>query len=149
VVVIGSPIQGSSLSVLLKLAGCRTIAKLVYRMMNALKLGIRIASPIITRESQWPAMIHQDLDKVTLESFLLSISSLRQTDLTPQLAPIYQPVMGMYGNRDVIVNPNQWSVLEAGIKRVRIERFRHAGHFIMLDEPKKFNSMLKDYLDSK
>lgn len=148
VVVIGSPIQGSSLSLLLKLAGCRTIANLVYQMMDTLKLGIRFAAPVITRESQWPAMIHQDLDQVTLESFLLSISSLRQTDLTPHLAPIYQPVMGMYGDRDVIVNPKQWCVLESGIKRIRIERFKHAGHFIMLDEPHKFKSTLKDYLDS-
>ena len=148
VVVIGSPIEGSSLSVLLKLASIRTIAKIVYRMMDVLKLGIRIAAPIITRESQWPAMIHRDLNQVTLESFLLSISSLRQTNLTHQLAPIYQPVMGMYGDRDVIVNPNQWSILDASIQRVRIERFRRAGHFIMLDEPHKFKSILKDYLDS-
>ncbi len=147
IVVIGSPIEGSSLSILLKLAGIRTIANLVYRMMNALKLGIRLAAPIITRESQWPAMIHRDLNQVTLESFLLSISSLRQTNLTHQLAPIYQPVMGMYGDRDVIVNPNQWSLLDTHLQRVRIERFRRAGHFIMLDEPQQFKTILKDYLD--
>ena len=147
VVVIGSPIEGSSLSVLLKLASIRTIAKLVYRMMDALKIAIRLASPIITRERQWPAMIHRDLNQVTLESFLLSISSLRQTDLTPQLAPIYQPVMGMYGDRDVIVNPNQRNLLDANLQRVRIERFRRAGHFIMLDEPHQFKTILKEYLD--
>lgn len=148
VVVIGSPIEGSSLSILLKLASIRTIANLVYRMMNALKIGIRIAAPVITRESQWPEMIHQDLNQVTLESFLLSISSLRETNLTPQLAPIYQPVMGMYGDRDVIVNPNQWNLLDAYLQRVRIERFRRAGHFIMLDEPLQFKTILKEYLDS-
>lgn len=148
VVVIGSPIEGSSLSLLLKLASIRTIAKLVYAAMDILKLGIRLAAPIITRESRWPAMIHQDLNHVTLESFLLSISSLRQTDLTQQLAPIYQPVMGMYGDRDVIVNPNQWSVLDMYLRRVSIQRFKRAGHFIMLDEPLQFKNSLKAYLDS-
>ena len=148
VVVVGSPIEGSSLSVLLKLASIRRIANLVYRMMDALKIGIRLAAPIITRESQWPAMIQRDLNQVTLESFLLSISSLRETNLTPQLAPIYQPVMGMYGDRDVIVNPNQWNLLDKYLQRVRIERFRRAGHFIMLDEPHKFKTILKEYLDS-
>jgi pimeloyl-ACP methyl ester carboxylesterase len=148
IVVIGSPIEGSSLSILLKLAGIRTIANLVYRMMNALKFGIRLAAPIITRESQWPAMIHRDLNQVTMESFLLSISSLRQTNLTHQLSPIYQPVMGMYGDRDVIVNPNQWSLLDTYIHRARIERFRRAGHFIMLDEPLQFKTILKEYLES-
>jgi pimeloyl-ACP methyl ester carboxylesterase len=93
-------------------------------------------------------MINKDLNHVTMESFLISISSLRQTDLTPQLAPIYQPVMGMYGDRDVIVNPNQWSILDTYLQRVRIERFQHAGHFIMLDEPDQFKNTLKSYLDS-
>jgi pimeloyl-ACP methyl ester carboxylesterase len=148
VVVVGSPIEGSSLSVLLKLASIRRIAYLVYEMMNVLKIGIRIAAPVITRESQWPSMIHQDLNQVTLESFLLSISSLRQTNLTHQLAPIYQPVMGMYGDLDVIVNPNQWNLLDEYLQRVRIERFRRAGHFIMLDEPLQFKTILKEYLDS-
>jgi pimeloyl-ACP methyl ester carboxylesterase len=92
-------------------------------------------------------MINKDLNHVTMESFLLSISSLRQTDLTHQLAPIYQPVMGMYGDRDVIVNPNQWSILDKYLQRVQIERFPRAGHFIMLDEPHQFKSKLKSYLD--
>ena len=148
IVVIGSPIEGSSLSILLKLASCRTIANIVYQMMDTLKFGIRVAAPAITRESKWPEMISQDLNQVTLESFLLSISSLRQTNLSPQLAPIYQPVMGMYGDRDVIVNPNQWSVLEKDVQRPRIERFKQAGHFIMLDKPSLFNTLLKEYLDS-
>ncbi|MCK5643059.1 MAG: alpha/beta hydrolase, partial [Gammaproteobacteria bacterium] len=147
-VVIGSPIEGSSLSILLKLASFRLIARLAYKMMGGLKFGIRIAAPVITRESQWPAMIHKDLNQVTMESFLLSISSLRQTNLTPQLAPIYQPVLGMYGDRDVIVNPNQRSLLDAYLQRVQIERFNRAGHFIMLDEPQQFKSILKEYLDS-
>ena len=147
VVVIGSPVEGSSLSILLKLASIRSIARLVYKMMDALKLGIRLAAPVITRESRWPEMIHQDLNQITLESFLMSISSLRQTDLTPLLPPIYQPVLGMYGDRDVIVNPNQWSVLDNYLQRVQIERFHRAGHFIMLDEPIQFKNSLKSYLD--
>jgi pimeloyl-ACP methyl ester carboxylesterase len=149
VVVIGSPIDGSSLSLLLKLAGIRTIAWLVYHTMWALKLGIQIASPLITRDRGWPDMINQDLSRVTLESFLMSIASLRRTDLRPQLAPIGQPVLGMYGDRDVIVNPNQWAVLKAGAPNTLIERYHRAGHFIMLDEPKKFMTSLKGFLDYK
>ncbi len=147
VVVIGSPIEGSSLALLLKLAGIRRIAWLVYHTMWALKLGIRIASPFITRERRWPDMINQDLSRVTLESFLMSIASLRRTDLRPFLAPIRQRVLGMYGDRDVIVNPNQWAVLKAGAPNAIIDRYPHAGHFIMLDEPRKFMTSLKYFLD--
>jgi pimeloyl-ACP methyl ester carboxylesterase len=55
--------------------------------------------------------------------------------------------MGMYGNRDLIVHPNQWKPMQEGIPHARIERFRRAGHFIMLDEPKPFMNTLRDFLD--
>jgi pimeloyl-ACP methyl ester carboxylesterase len=147
VAVIGSPIDGSSLALMLKLAGMRTIAWLVYNMMSVLKLGIHLASPIVTRDRRWPEMISQDLSSTTLESFLLSIASLRRTDLRPYLTSLKIPILGMYGNRDVIVNPNQWSLLKCGVKRAHIDRYKQAGHFIMLDDPQRFKVSLKDFLD--
>jgi pimeloyl-ACP methyl ester carboxylesterase len=115
--------------------------------MWALKLGIQIASPFITRDRRWPEMIGEDLSQVTLESFLMSIASLRRTDLRPYLAPIKRPIMGMYGDMDVIVNPNQWSLLRNGAPHSQIERYPKAGHFIMLDEPGRFMNSLKYFLD--
>jgi pimeloyl-ACP methyl ester carboxylesterase len=55
--------------------------------------------------------------------------------------------MGMYGDLDNIVNPNQWSPMLDGIPSARIERFDNAGHFIMLDEPDLFAEKLKSFLD--
>ena len=146
VAVIGSPVDGRSLMVLLKLAGYRPIAYLVHNMMWALKLGIRAAAPIITRDRRWYSMIDQDLSRTTVESFLTSIASLRNTNLTEDLSRIDVPIMGMYGDRDVIVNPNQWQPIEARAKRARIERFPDAGHFIMLDRPERFQHTLRDFL---
>lgn len=148
VTVIGSPIVGSSLALMLKLAGRRWIASMVFHSMWALKLGIKISAPIITRDPRWYEMITSDLSRTTLEAFLLSISSLRQTDLRPFLNQISIPAMGMYGKKDVIVNPNQWELMQTGISDVRIERFEDAGHFIMLDSPQRFTEELKDFLDS-
>jgi pimeloyl-ACP methyl ester carboxylesterase len=148
VVVIGSPINGSSLALMLKLAGYPCIARLVFNMMWALKLGIRVASPRITRESRWVEMIEKDISRTSLESFLRSIASLRRTDLRQQLIPQSFPVMGMYGNRDVIVHPNQWATLKNRLPSARIERFENAGHFIMLDEPQQFMFKLRDFLDN-
>lgn len=147
VVVIGSPIDGSSLALLLKMAGMRPIAWLVYHTMWALKLGIRLASPLITRDRSWPDMISQDLSRVTLESFLISIASLRRTDLRPHLPPMRKPVLGMYGDRDVIVNPNQWRLIQRNVRDANIARFPASGHFIMLDEPERFMHTLRNYLD--
>lgn len=148
VTVIGSPIHGSSLSLLLKLAGVRWIAFLVHNTMWALKLGIRLASPIITKDPEWPDMIAKDLSRTTLESFLLSIASLKRTDLRAQLKPVTIPIMGMFGQKDVIVHPNQWKPLMDNAPHTRIERFQNAGHFIMLDEPQRFMHTLKDFLDN-
>jgi len=147
VVVIGSPILGSSLALLLKLSGYRGIAFLVFHAMWALRLGIRVSAPLITSDPRWPEMMNRDLSRTTLESFLLSIASLQRTDLRPFLNQVSIPALGMYGDKDVIVNPNQWQPMQAGISKVYIKRFENAGHFIMLDEPQLFMETLKNFLD--
>jgi pimeloyl-ACP methyl ester carboxylesterase len=147
VVVVGSPIAGSSLAFPLKLAGMRPIAFLLFNMMGAFRLGMRIASPFICRDERFPDMMDRDLSRTTLESFLLSIASLRRTDLRPMLDQIKIPVMGMYGDRDNIVHPRQWQPLLKGVPHAQIERFPFAGHFPMLEEPETFAQKLKTFLD--
>jgi pimeloyl-ACP methyl ester carboxylesterase len=148
VVVIGSPIVGSSLALMLKLAGYHWIAWLVFRNMWALRLGLKISGPVISSSPNWYDMMVRDLSRTTLESFLLSIASLRRTDLRPFLDQVKIPAMGMYGDKDVIVHPKQWQPMQSGIPNARIERFKSAGHFIMLDEPQAFMRALKNFLDS-
>lgn len=147
VVVVGSPIVGSSLAWPLKLAGRRPIAFLLFNLMGAFRLGIRLASPMISRDPRFPEMLDRDLTRTTLESFLLSIASLRRTDLRPTLTRVAVPAMGMYGDRDVIVHPMQWKPMLDGIPTARVKRFPKAGHFIMLDEPEAFMQTLKEFLD--
>lgn len=146
VAVVGSPIVGSSLALTLKLAGVRPIAFAVYHMPIALRLGLRIAARWITRDPRWYHMIVDDLSRTTLESFLHSIASLRRTDLRPQLPEIQVPVLGIYGDHDIIVHPEQWRPLLAGVPHARIERFEASGHFPMLDEPERFRQVLLSFL---
>lgn len=148
VTVIGSPIIGSSLALPLKFAGYRQIAWPLFTMFGAFRRVMRVASPFICRDPRFPDMMDNDLTKLTLESFLVSIASLRRTDLRPNLHKVSVPVMGMYGDRDNIVDPREWQPLQRGIPNARIERFKTAGHFIMLDEPPTFMQKLKDFLDS-
>jgi pimeloyl-ACP methyl ester carboxylesterase len=148
VTVIGSPIDGRSLVFFLKLAGYRPIGFTVHHLMWALKLGIRIGAPLVTRDRRWYGMIDKDLSSTTVESFLTSIASLRRTDLTHEIHAIKVPIMGMYGARDVFVNPNQWEPLQKHARMPRIERFREAGHFPMLDQAEKFQHTLRDFLRS-
>jgi pimeloyl-ACP methyl ester carboxylesterase len=147
VVVVGSPIVGSSLAWPLKLAGYRPIAFMLFNMMGLFRLGIRVASPFICRDERFAEMMDRDLSRTTVESFLLSIASLRRTDLRPMLDQILIPAMGIYGDRDIIVNPRQWMPMEKGIPQTVIERFPLAGHFPMLEEPHQFTEKLKAFLD--
>lgn len=147
VVVVGSPIVGSSLALPLKLAGYRPIAFMLFNMMGVFRLGVRVASPFICRDERFADMMDRDLSRTTVESFLLSIASLRRTDLRPMLDQITIPAMGMYGDRDIIVHPKQWMPMEKGITHAVIERFPLAGHFPMLEEPHQFSEKLKSFLD--
>jgi pimeloyl-ACP methyl ester carboxylesterase len=149
VVVVGSPIVGSSLAFPLKLAGMRPIAFLLFNMMSVFRFGIRAASPFICRDERFADMMDRDLSRTTIESFLLSIASLRRTDLRPMLDRIKIPAMGMYGDRDVIVHPKQWQPMLKGIPQTKVERFPLAGHFIMLEEPQDFAKRLKAFLDEE
>ena len=92
-------------------------------------------------------MMDRDVSRTTLESFFMSIGSLRETDLRPTLNLVKVPVMGMYGPKDIVVHPDQWKPLKESVPTARIEIFQNAGHFIMLDEPIKFQETLKNFLD--
>ena len=148
VTIIGSPVVGSSLALPLKLAGYRPIAYLLFTLFGAFRATMRVASPFICRDPRFPEMMDRDLSKTTLESFLTSIASLRRTDLRPHIHKIDVPVMGMFGDRDNIVDPRQWQALCTGLPYARIERYKTAGHFIMLDEPQLFMQHLKSFLDA-
>ncbi len=147
VVTVGSPIVGSSLALPLKLAGRRPVAAVLFNMMWAFRLGMRFYSPLICQDPRFPKMMDNDLSRTTLESFLLSIASLRRTDLRPMLSQVNIPAMGMYGDKDIIVHPQQWQPMKEGIAHTRVELFKKAGHFIMLDDPSPFMRNLKEFLD--
>ena len=149
VVVVGSPIVGSSLAFPLKLAGYRGIAFLLFNMMWAFRLTMRIVDPFICRDPRFADMMDKDLSRLTVESFLLSIASLRRTDLRPKLNEIKIPVMGIYGDRDNIVHPRQWQPLQEGVPHAKIIRWEKAQHFVMLDKPQDFMESLKSFLDEE
>jgi len=149
IVVVGSPIVGSSLSIFLQLAGYHAIAFVVYNMPSVLRLGVRLFSPlIVNRDPQaWYRAQERDLSKTTLESFFASIGSLRRTDLRPRLNEVRVPTLGIFGIGDTIVHPKQYEPLKAGVPHAEIVVLNRSRHFPMIDEPEKFNSVLKDFLD--
>jgi pimeloyl-ACP methyl ester carboxylesterase len=148
VAVVGSPIDGRSLNVFLKLAGYPWVAFLVWNSPALLRMGIKLLAPWIAANwSEWYKLLMRDLSKMTLESFLWSINSLHYTNLQPRLGRLRVPVLGVYGNGDKIVNPRQAELLRA-IPSARVEMLSGSRHFPMLDEPERFNSILLSYLSA-
>lgn len=146
VAVVGSPVDGRSLNVFLKLAGYPWIAFLVWNSPSLLRLGIKLFAPWIAGSwSEWYTLLMRDLSKMTLESFLWSIHSLHHTDLRPRLGTLRMPALGIYGRGDKIVNPRQSKLFER-IANSRVEMLNGSRHFPMLDEPEKFYSVVSRFL---
>jgi pimeloyl-ACP methyl ester carboxylesterase len=152
--VVGSPIVGSSLSALLKVAAFRgwvNLAENVPFVYNAFQAGFR---PFIKGYSHFIArdgkmlgqMLSDDAGKLAFAPFFESIGTLRETDLRPLLHQIGIPVLGIYGKKDVIVDPDQHAVLKQYLPHSQIEWFEQSGHFPMLDEADRFHDVLRAFL---
>lgn len=148
VAAVGSPIDGRSLNIFLKLAGYPWIAFLVWNSPSLLRLGIKLFAPWIAANwSQWYQLLMHDLSKMTLESFLWSIHSLHHTDLRPRIGELQMPTLGVYGRGDKIVDPRQAELFHS-VPAARVEMMAGSRHFPMLDEPEAFYSILMDFLAS-
>ena len=145
--VIGSPIQGQSLNLLLKLSGYKGIARIMWTTPVLLKLFMRGYAHYIAKDgSAVGKMLVEDIAKTSMDAFCQSISTLRQTDLTDQIQALNMPVLGIYGKHDKIVNPKQAKVLEEGTPKCKIAWFENAGHFPMMDDPDHFHDTVRDFL---
>lgn len=147
VAVVGSPVNGKSLSFWLKLAGEPWAANLLWKIPYSLKIFLRLFSYGATKESErWYKMVTRDVSSTTMDSFFSSIRSLHHTDLTNQLSPVKVPVMGVYGQKDIIVQPTQGDTLKHAVPHAQIVSLPGSGHFPMLDEPEVFHQHLSDFL---
>lgn len=146
VAVVGSPVEGRSLNVFLKLAGYPWIAFLVWNSPSLLRFGIRLFAPWIAASwSEWYALLMRDLSKMTLESFLWSIHSLHHTNLHPRLGTLRVPSLAVYGRGDKIVDPRQARLFDR-IANSNVVMLNRSRHFPMLDEPENFHSILLRFL---
>ena len=148
VAVIASPITGSSLFIFPKLFGYGWFGRLAYQNLWIYKRLYHLLAPLYSSDPGWPEIMDRDVSRTTLEAFFISIGSLRKTDLRPVLKHIEVPVLGMYGDKDIVVHPLQWIPLQKGLPEAVIERFPDAGHFIMLDNPDEFIIRLRNFLDA-
>ena len=111
-VVISSPILGSSLRFFPRIFGFRPVGWVMYRNLWLYRRFYRLLAPSYSRDPHWADMMDRDVSQVKMEAFFASIGSLRRTDLRPVLPQIQAPVLGMYGEKDNVVHPGQWRLLQ-------------------------------------
>lgn len=146
VVVVGSPIIGSSLNPFLQLAGYGAIAKLVWRYPILLHSIMRL---LLARDSKKVrGMIFRDVQRTTIESFFRSIGDLRDTDLRSKLPTLKLPTLGIYGGKDNIVNPSNAKLLKEGVKTSEVSILSRSRHFPMTDEPEVFLQTINHFLNN-
>ncbi len=156
IVVIGSPIHGSSLSPLLRVAGyqawidlAETTPRLYDVFMGGLRVALRGYAYLLAKDGKaLGKMFTSDLSKLTVRPFFQSITTLRQTDLRPRMNEVRLPVLGIYGKKDIIVHPNQGDVLQQTVPHSKVLSFAESGHFPMLDEPQRFHEAVRDFLNN-
>lgn len=147
--VVGSPIQGSSLNLLLKMSGNKGFASMVWTTPALFKLFLRgYAYAMSSHGRALGEMMIADVEKVSVNSFFESIATLRETDLRPQLNELHMPVLGVYGRKDIIVDPGQSRILKEYVPHSQIAWFERSGHFPMMDESERFHRTLRDFLQS-
>jgi pimeloyl-ACP methyl ester carboxylesterase len=155
VAVVGSPIEGKSLSPLLRFAawdGWREIADAVPVLYTPIRAGLRPLlrgyGYIISRDGKTVGkMLADDFAKLSVMSFLESIGTLHDTDLRDRLHEVTMPVMGVYGMEDRIVSPYQYKVLQTYLPSSQIAIFEKSGHFPMNDDPERFHQTMRDFLN--
>lgn len=84
-------------------------------------------------------MLTADASKITAAPFFESIGTLRETDLRPRVIELKMPILGIYGRKDLIVDPGQGKVLKEALPNCRVEMFDGSGHFPMMDESDRFH----------
>ena len=147
VAVVGSPVVGSSLHLLLKMGSISWIANTLFRIPAMLRLVVWFVLAGDSQEVQH--MIFRDVSRASAESFFRSIGDLWRTDLRSRVGQIEAPTLGIYGIHDNIVNPNQGRALLTGVPHAQIAMLSKSRHFPMLDEPDLFRQTLLDFLSDE
>jgi pimeloyl-ACP methyl ester carboxylesterase len=146
---VGSPIEGRSLNFFLRLAAldwvqlAQSLPAVTHLIVTTL---VRINTMRDSRRVR--RMLLQDVDRTSMESFFRSIGDLRRTDLSLQLSQIQAPVLGVYGEHDNIVDPQQVELLTHHVPRAQAVTMKRSRHFPMLDEPEQFNAAVRLFLAS-
>jgi pimeloyl-ACP methyl ester carboxylesterase len=143
VATVGAPIDGDSLSWLLKLTDRPLFADAFARMPWVRRKLFRF----FLGETSDPTIseIIDDSLKSSANTLRYAVSSMWRTDLRPELPRLRVPALIVHGGHDDIVNPNQADLFDA-VALAQVVMMPRSRHFPFLDEAEIFNDVLVRFL---
>jgi pimeloyl-ACP methyl ester carboxylesterase len=146
VATVGAPINGDSLSWLLKLTDRPFFADAFARFPWLRRRLFRFFLGQ-TNDPQVNEVI-DDSVKSSANTLRYAVSSMWRTDLTPELPRLRVPALIVHGGRDDIVNPNQ-ADLFGQVSMAEVVMMPRSRHFPFLDEADCFNDVLLRFLKAQ
>jgi pimeloyl-ACP methyl ester carboxylesterase len=146
VATVGAPIDGDSLSWLLKLTDRPLFADLfagqpwLRRRLFRFFLG-ETSDPAVSE-------VIDDSVKSSALSMRRAVSSMWRTDLRPELSRLRVPALIVHGGRDDIVNPNQADLFD-NVPSAEVVLMPRSRHFPFLDEATLYNDVLLRFLKAQ
>jgi len=147
-VLVDTPVYGDGLAGTLRMprnplsrlmAGPRTMVSL---WMRSLKKSSSDWAPLYDE-------IVEDTERLDEAAVQQSVENMFTLDLRPSLKKLYTHTLVVYGERDEFVNPNQTELFDDGVvATAQTVVLPGCRHFPFLDEPSKFNRLLKEFLAS-
>lgn len=146
VATVGAPIDGDSLSWLLKLTDRPIFADGFARMPWLRRYLFRF----FLGETSDPAVseVIDDSVKSSANTLRYAVSSMWRTDLSPELPRLRVPALIVHGGRDDIVNPNQADLFD-DVAMAEVVMMPRSRHFPFLDEAEIFNDVLLRFLKAQ
>lgn len=143
VATVGAPINGNSLSWMLKLVDRPFFAEFFARRPWLRRSLFRF----FFSDSLDPEVdeVFEDSTKSTADTIRSAIHSMWRTDLTPLLDRLQVPALVVHGARDEIVNPNQLQLF-VHVPMAQVVRMERSRHFPFVDEAEQFHNILLDFL---
>ncbi|MFV9503867.1 MAG: alpha/beta fold hydrolase [Oscillochloridaceae bacterium umkhey_bin13] len=143
VATVGAPIDGDSLSWLLKLTDRPLFADAFARLPWLRRSLFRF----FLGETSDPAISEMidDSVKSSANTLRYAVSSMWRTDLRPELSRLRTPTLIVHGGRDDIVDPHQADLFEQS-PLAEVVMMPRSRHFPFLDEAELFNDVLLRFL---
>lgn len=147
-VLVDTPIQGAGLSTSLKMVR-NPLSRLLARPRTLIRLWMRALKRVSAAWTEMYEEILEDTVKLDHAAVQQTVEDMLDLDMGSRLERLYTHTLVVYGERDEFVDPAQARFFSDGaVATAQVFVLDGCRHFPFLDEPSKFNRLLKEFLAS-